>query len=37
MRCGSNMDACRFRYLLNKVINKKKNTILDKENLIVKC
>jgi len=35
VRCGSNIDACCFRCLLNKTINKK-NIILDGEILIVK-
>jgi len=37
IRCGSNIDACHFRYLLNKAISKKKNIVLNKESLIVKC
>ena len=35
IRYGSNIDAYYFRYLLSRVINKK-NTILDRESLIVK-
>jgi len=37
MRCGSNIDACCFRYLLGRAISKKKNIILDRESLIAKC
>jgi len=36
MKCGSNMDICYFKYLLNKAISKKKNTILYGGILIVK-
>ena len=32
MRCGFNIDNYYFGYLLNKVINKKKNIILDGKN-----
>jgi len=37
MRCGFNMDACCFGYLLGRAISRKKNIILDGESLIVKC
>jgi len=37
MRCGSNTDACYFKYLLGRAISKKKNIILNGESLIVKC
>jgi len=37
IRCGFNIDVCYFRYLLNKAISKKKNIILNRESLIVKC
>jgi len=36
MRCGFNIDIYYFKYILNKAINKRKNLILDGENLIVK-
>ena len=36
MRCDFNKDVCYFRYLLDKPINGKKSTTLDRENLIVK-
>jgi len=36
MRCGFNINAYCFIYLLNKAINKKKNIILNRESLIVK-
>ena len=37
IRYGSNIDVCRFRYLLGKAISRKKNIILDRESLIIKC
>ena len=36
IKCGSNIDSCRFGYLLGKAIGRKKNTILDKGSLIIK-
>jgi len=37
IRCGFNMDACYFGYLLGRAISKKKNIILNGESLIAKC
>jgi len=36
MRCGSNIDAYYFGYLLGRAISKKKNIILNRESLIAK-
>jgi len=37
IRCDFNKDVCRFRYLLDIAINRKKNTTLDRKSLTVKC
>ena len=37
IRCDFNKDVCYFRYLLDIVINRKKNITLNRESLIVKC
>jgi len=36
MRYGSNTDACRFGYLLDRAISRKKTIILDKESSTAK-
>ena len=35
MRYDSSMDICRFRYWLSRAVSGKKNTILNKEILII--
>ena len=37
MRYGLNTDVYRFGYPLGKAISGKKNIILDRESLIIKC